>query len=100
MLLFAYMSTINISLPADQVSFIDKTASQYGFANRSEFIRSLIRLIKVQPTIIPQASVFPFVSPTTTSISKIMAGFKKTNKYSPSFLKDLKEGLEQSTYFK
>ncbi len=94
-----YMSTINISLPIDQVNFIDKAASQYGFANRSEFIRSLIRLIKFQPAIIHQASAFPFVSPTTNSASKIMADFKKTKKYSSEFLKDLKEGLAQSTYF-
>lgn len=94
-----YMSTINISLPIDQVTFIDKAASQYGFANRSEFIRSLIRLIKFQPTIIPHASTFPFVAPPTKSISKIMAGFRKTKKYSASFLKDLKDGLDQSTYF-
>lgn len=94
------MSTINISLPVDQVHFIDKAASQYGFANRSEFIRSLIRLIKFQPTIIPQASAFPFVAPVTNSASKIMADFKKTKKYSPAFLKDLKEGLAESAYFK
>jgi len=99
MLLYGNMSTINISLPIDQVNFIDKAASQYGFANRSEFIRSLIRLIKFQPAIIPQASAFPFVTPTTNSASKIMADFKKTKKYSPGFLKDLEEGLAQSTYF-
>ena len=94
------MSTINISLPADQVSFIDDVASQYGFANRSEFIRSLIRLIKYQPTMISQASLFPFVSPTTRSVSEIVTDFQKTKKYPDSFLKDLKEGLSQSTYFK
>ncbi|MBI4065383.1 type II toxin-antitoxin system ParD family antitoxin [Candidatus Gottesmanbacteria bacterium] len=93
------MSTINVSLPAEQISFIDTLVGQYGFANRSEFIRSLVRLIKQQPTIVSRAAVFPFETPKTTSISTIMADFKKTKKYSLSFLKDLNEGLSQSTYF-
>src|SRR3989344_9163755 len=82
------MSTINVSLPAEQVSFIDALVGQYGFANRSEFIRSLVRLIKQQPAIVSHAAVFPFESPKTTSVSAIMDDFKKTKKYSPTFLKD------------
>lgn len=93
------MSTINISLPAEQVNFIDSLTQQYGFANRSEFIRSLIRLIKHQPAIMSQASTFPFVLPSTKSASAIMTDFKATKKYSPSFLRDLKEGLQESSYF-
>lgn len=93
------MSTINVSLPAEQVSFIDALVGQYGFANRSEFIRSLVRLVKQQPTMVPQAAVFPFEAPKTTSVSAVMDDFKKTKKYSRAFLKDLNEGLNQSTYF-
>ena len=93
------MSTINISLPAEQVSFIDSLVGQYGFANRSEFIRSLVRLIKQQPTIVPHAAVFPFETPKTTSVSTIMTDFRKSKKYSAAFLKDLNEGLSQSSYF-
>lgn len=93
------MSTINVSLPAEQVSFIDALVGQYGFANRSEFIRSLVRLVKQQPTMVPQAAVFPFEAPKTTSVSAVMDDFKKTKRYSRAFLKDLNEGLNQSTYF-
>jgi len=94
------MSTINISLPQEQVGLIDKLVSSYGFANRSEFIRSLLRLVHFKPGLIQEAATFPFVSPKEQSLEKIIADFKKTKKYSPDFIKDLKEGLKSSNYFK
>lgn len=93
------MSTINISLPKEQVSLIDKLVSTYGFANRSEFVRSLLRLVHFEPELISKAATFPFASPKEKSVEKIVADFKKTQKYSPSFIKDLQEGLEESEYF-
>jgi len=94
------MSTINISLPQEQVGLIDKLVSSYGFANRSEFIRSLLRLVHFKPRLIQEAAIFPFASPKEQSLEKIIADFKKTKKYSPDFIKDLKEGLKSSNYFK
>ena len=94
------MSTINISLPQEQVGLIDKLVSSYGFANRSEFIRSLLRLVHFKPGLIQDAAIFPFASPKEQSLEKIIADFKKTKKYSPDFIKDLKEGLKSSNYFK
>ena len=93
------MSTVNISLPKEQISLIDKLTSVYGFSSRSEFFRSLLRFIAFKPELLKQTAVFPFTPPKEKSISKIMAGFKKTKKYSPAFLKDLKEGLETTNYF-
>lgn len=93
------MSTVSISLTNDQLKLIDKLSSLHGFANRSEFFRALIRLITQKPRIVEDASLFPFSVPTTQSKSKIVSDFKKTNKYSASFLKDLEEGLDESTYF-
>ncbi|PIU34619.1 hypothetical protein COT03_02110, partial [Candidatus Shapirobacteria bacterium CG07_land_8_20_14_0_80_39_18] len=92
--------TINISLPQEQVGLIDKLVSSYGFANRSEFIRSLLRLVHFKPGLIQEAAIFPFASPKEQSLEKIIADFKKTKKYSPDFIKDLKEGLKSSNYFK
>ncbi len=95
------MSSINISLPSEQVTFIDKLVAQYGFANRSEFIRSIVRLLRHKPDILEKTAVFPFEStPPNQSIKDIMADFGKTKKYSPAFLKDLEEGLKKSDYFK
>lgn len=94
------MSTINISLPQTQVDFIDKMAANFSFANRSEFIRSLLRLVAHQPTLAEKASFFPFTSPAERSTKKIMDEFAGSKKYSKAFLKDLKEGLANSDYFK
>lgn len=94
------MSTINISLPYEQVSFVDKLVADYGFANRSEFVRSLLRLVTHRPELVETASVFPFVAPEERSAKKIMGGFRKTKKYSATFLKDLEIGLSESSYFK
>ncbi len=33
-------------------------------------------------------------------ISEVLADFKKTNRYSPEFLKDLENGLRKSSYSK
>lgn len=93
------MSTINISLPEEQVGLIDRMVSTYGFANRSEFIRAILRFLFHKEEILEKVAVFPFVSPKEKSIKKILTGFRKTKKYSPGFLKELKEGLEESDYF-
>lgn len=93
------MSTVNISLPEQQIKFIDQQTTRYGFANRSEFVRSLLRLVRFQPHIIEQASTFPFVSPKEKSVKKVAQSFKATGKYSKKFLNDLEEGLKSSDYF-
>lgn len=94
------MSTVNISLPAKQLNFIDKLVEVYGFANRSEFVRSLIRLISSRPELVQKAATFPFAVPKEKSIKKIMTAFTKTRKYSTGFLRDLEDGLKTSSYFK
>lgn len=94
------MSTVNISLPAKQLTLIDKLVSVYGFANRSEFVRSLIRLISSRPELVQKAATFPFAVPKEKSVKKIVAGFAKTKKYSSAFLQDLEDGLKTSSYFK
>ena len=51
------MKTMNISLTAEQAKFIDKTTKNYGFANRSEFIRALLRFaFKTDPELISRVS--------------------------------------------
>lgn len=37
------MKTINISLTPEQAKYVDKAAKVHGFANRSEFIRAVLR---------------------------------------------------------
>lgn len=93
------MATINISLPDKQADSLDLLIEQYGFASRSELVRSLIRLVSQRPSVLEEASVQPFASPAERSVSTIVAGFARTKKYSKAFLKDLEEGLSSSSYF-
>lgn len=93
------MSTINISLPREQVNIVDKLVISYGFANRSEFIRSLLRLISRNPQLVDSTATYPFSIPQEKSAKNIVKELEKTKKYSPAFLKDLKDGLENSNFF-
>lgn len=93
------MSTMNISLPADQISFIDSLVVDLGYANRSELMRSILRLIKREPKVLDQAQVFPLKPPNTRSGDVIMQDFRATKLYSKAFLKDLEEGVNDSGYF-
>ena len=90
---------MNISLPADQINFIDSLVVDFGYANRSELIRSIVRFIKREPKVITQAEVFPLKSPPISSRSKIIADFKATGLYNTGFMKDLEDGLKRSDYF-
>ncbi|MBU1110765.1 ribbon-helix-helix domain-containing protein [Patescibacteria group bacterium] len=93
------MSSVSISLPTKQLTSVDKLVEEYGFANRSEFLRSALRLMLYNPTLVERAATFPFVAPQEYSVKKIMADFKKTKKYPSRFLKDLEEGLKESDFF-
>ena len=93
------MSTISLSLPDKQIQKLDQIMEQFGFENRSELFRSIIRLITYQPEIISQASVFPMISPPIDSIPNIVDDFRQTHKYSESFLQDLADGLKDSSTF-
>ena len=93
------MSTVNISLQEKQANYIDALVIKYGFANRSEFIRSIIRLVVFKPDLVEKAATFPFTAPKERSTKKILTTFAKSGRYSKEFLKDLKEGLDQSDYF-
>lgn len=93
------MSTINISLPEVQTKLIDRLVIQYNFSNRSEFFRAMIRKLLFDTQLIKETATFPFNSPVTRSKKTIIDGFTKNPKYSPEFIKDLKEGLNNSDYF-
>lgn len=93
------MRTINISLTKEQFAAIEKINRQFGFANRSEFFRTILRYILGKPEVLTEATMFPFMSPNTKSRKKIVEDFKATQRYSKEFLSDLEEGLKESAYF-
>lgn len=94
------MTTVNLSISQEQINLIDSFVATHGFTNRSECIRSVLRLLKIHPQIMEEAATFPFVAPTSRSTKKIISDFRKTKKYSAAFLKDLELGLKESDYFR
>ena len=93
------MSTISISLPENQIETTDYLVKKFGFANRSEFIRALLRFINHKPYVLEEVVAYPFISPSEKSTKKIVSDFRETNKYSREFLKDLETGLKESSFF-
>ncbi|MFH1566063.1 MAG: hypothetical protein ABIB98_02570 [bacterium] len=93
------MNTINISLTEKQASFVNTLIHKYGFANRSEFFRAVLRVIAYNPDLIVRSDNMIFESPKTKKSSEILKAFSGTNKYSKEFLKDLETGLAESPHF-
>ena len=81
------------------MNFVDQLAGQYGFANRSEFMRSVLRLLRYKPRMIEEAAVFPFEPPQVRSVRQIIAKMEATGKYTQPFLRSLERGLKRSDYF-
>jgi len=93
------MTTVNVSLTTPQVKWIDQMSDKLGFANRSEFVRSLLRFVSGRPDLLSGVESFPFTPPSTKSKTQILEDFKSSGKYSAAFLKDLEAGLSRSDYF-
>ena len=93
------MTTVNISLTNEQLAWINKKTADLGFANRSEFVRNVLRFLAKRSDLLMDVSDCPFVSPVTKNKAKIMKEFARTGKYSKEFLADLEKGLSGSTYF-
>lgn len=91
------MKTVNISLTENQTKAIDQAIDQFGFANRSEFFRTLLRVFLNKPDVLEED--WPMRSPSTKSARQVLEGFKNTGKYSKAFLKSLEAGLKRSSYF-
>lgn len=94
------MATMNISLPNTLILELDEKVKRFAFSNRSEFIRSLLRRVFRDETLLQESAVFPFAVPAIKSRKKIINEFKKTGKYSKDFIEDLNEGLSNSRYFR
>ena len=87
------MKTVNISLTAEQAKFVDNTTKNYGFANRSEFVRALLRFVsKTNPELIAQASETLF-----TRRAKTILTLKQIKKLAVPILK--KNGVEFAGLF-
>lgn len=90
---------MNVSLTEEQAKFVEAMTDRMGFANRSEFLRALLRRAQTDANFTKEAHTWPFTPPSTKSRAEILAALSGTGKYSDDFLADLKEGLLQSDYF-
>ena len=93
------MTTLNISLTDDQARLVDELTIRHGFASRSEFFRAVIRRVSTQPQVVSEAAFWPFASPPVRSKKLVLKEFKQSGLYSPEFLADLADGLDNSSYF-
>jgi metal-responsive CopG/Arc/MetJ family transcriptional regulator len=93
------MATMNISITDNQAKAIDRFTKKYDFENRSEFFRTFIRYLIINPSIIEKSVEYPFAEPFTRSRSKMYKKIADTGKYSKEFLTDLKAGLKDSKVF-
>ena len=91
------MQTLNISLTKEQYTIVNDLVDEWGFANRSEFFRALLRSL-IKPSQLSQPTQFQ--QPTVKNPKKIMQAFKDSKVYNKKFLNSLEKGLSKSTYLK
>ena len=95
------MKNINVNLTLEQAKMVDKVAEERGFANRSEFFRSLIRYVFMySPGILKKLDAMVFEEPPTRDTNKIIADLEGSGRYSVDFIKSVAVGLKKSEYFK
>jgi len=87
------LQTINISLPQNLASKIEKTIQKEGYASRSEFFRTLIRLYfllgQEKATLLPYQKI---------SLSKVQKDLKREN-YNQKFINSIVSGLKKSSVY-
>ena len=95
------MAMMNVSLPEKQIQDVDSMVERYGYANRSEFVRSALRFVLKNKTVSDEMIDFPFlVASSFDEPDEVVRDFRETGKYSEAFLKDLESGLKKSKSLK
>lgn len=85
------MATFTISLPTQIAKRIDTESKTKGFASRSEFIRSLLRVYFYEK---PKFEVFD-----RKPISEVKLELAKTGRYSEEFIESVVKGLSKSSLY-
>lgn len=88
------MYTINISLPKILYQKVDKLIAQEGYASRSEFFRTLIRIYSVLKD--EKLNLLEFEKKPLTEVEKELI---KTNCYNQAFVKSIIYGLKKSSLY-
>lgn len=90
---------MNISLTGDQMKLVDKLTQTMDYANRSEFFRSLLRLVAREPELLAKADEVVLEAPAATSVAQIKRQLKNSGRYSAKFINSVGRGLLESGYF-
>ncbi len=89
------METINISLPKSLSVKIDRVIKKEGYASRSEFFRTILRLY-LQLTKGEAPVLVPFKKRSLTEVKKELEG---TGLYNQKFIKSVVSGLKKSSVY-
>jgi len=89
------MRTINISVTEEQRNFVDQMVDKLGFANRSEFFRTIVRMIKANPKVIEEPKVMQLSPKAIKRYNKIIENIEsgKESVYEAHDVKDLLDQL-------
>lgn len=91
------MAMMNVSLPEKQIRDVDSMVEKYGYANRSEFVRSALRFVLKNKAVSEDMVDFPFlVTNPMDDPDEVVKDFRATGKYNELFLRDLEDGLKKS----
>ena len=88
------MYTINISLPKQLYQRVDSLIKEEGFASRSEFFRTLIRVYTAL-----KGEKLELLEFSAKSIDEVEKGLLNTGKYNQKFIQSLVSGLGKSSVY-
>lgn len=93
------MKTLNISLPAKLSFKVDEVVEKEGYASKSEFFRTLLRLY-LQLVETKPAPTLPFLAPfKKQSLSKVEKELEEIGLYKKEFIKSVVTGLSKSSLY-
>ena len=87
------MVTLNISLPDQLASIVEREVSEGSYASRSEFFRTLLRMYEVLSGRLNQP--LEFMEFEKRPLKEIEKGFMDTGKYNKKFVKGIVDGLKR-----
>lgn len=91
------MQTLNISLPKKLSLKVDELVEEEGYASRSEFFRTLLRLyLQLADTKITSPYLVPFKK---RPLAKVKEELESSGLYKKEFIKSVISGLAKSSLY-
>jgi Arc/MetJ-type ribon-helix-helix transcriptional regulator len=89
------MSTLNISVTDQQAAWVDAWTQTYGYANRSELFRFILRFISQQPKILRDVPPLELLEFQKKPLKEVREKMLATGKYSKKFINGIVSGLKR-----